>query len=78
MPRTASKGGAGAPRRNPAVNQPAAPQDADDTVLDALNADRAAPDPSGRQDRQRQDAREAAGIEEGSLPEEPARSRPTH
>ena len=72
MPRTANRSGGTTPRRSPAA------KNTDDAVLEALNADRAAPDHSQqRQDRQRGDAREAEGIEEGSLPEEPARSRPT-
>lgn len=73
MPRTASRSGGTAPRRNPPA------KNTDDAVLEALNADRAAPDHSQQREAQPQaDAREAENIEEGSLPEKPARSRPTH
>jgi len=68
MPRTANPSGRTAQRKNPAA------KNTDDAVLEALNADRAAPDHS----KQRADAREAESIEESSLPEDPARSRPAH
>ena len=71
MPRTANKSSASTPRAMP--HDPQA-SDPNETVLNALNADRAAPDPSARDQGSE---RQADNIERGS-PEKPARSRPTH
>ena len=64
MPRTANRSGDTTPRKTPPA------KNSGDAVLEALNADRAAPDHS----QQRQEKPQA----EGGLPEKPARSRPTH
>ncbi len=84
MPRTANKSSASTPRVNPAIDQ-AMPGDeeiggrksgnSNDSVLDALNADRASPDHSvGAKDEA--SGRQAANIERN--PPEKTRSRPTH
>lgn len=76
MPRTANKSSASTPRAMPHDQQIGGHHSSDpnDTVLNALNADRAAPDP-GAKDQGSE--RQADTIERGS-PEKPARSRPTH
>ncbi|MDM4771247.1 hypothetical protein [Solimonas sp. SE-A11] len=84
MPRTANKSGASTPRVNPAIDQAMLndeqiggrkSRNPNDAVLDALNADRAAPDHSASA-KGEVSGRQTDSVERN--PPEKTRSRPTH